>query len=99
MLWCFQNNFTRRGKMPQPKKLFLDIETAPKLAYVWKFFKEMIGVKQVKDHGRIMSFSAIWNDDDDGKVIYCDSRKENDTKIVKNLIGLLDEADIVIGHN
>lgn len=81
------------------KILFLDIETAPKLAYVWKFFKEMIGVKQVKEHGNIMSFSAIWGDDDDEKIIYYENRAQDDTDIVVNLLNLLDQADIVVGHN
>lgn len=85
--------------MSQPKMLFLDIETSPKLAYVWGFFKQMIGVKQVKDHGRIMSFSAIWNNDPDKNIIYYDNRQEDDTTIVQKLIRLLDEADIVVGHN
>lgn len=82
-----------------PRMLFLDIETAPKLAYVWRFFKEMIGVKQVKEHGHIMSFSAIWNDSKDKEIIYYDNRCQDDTQIVKQLVRLLDEADIVIGHN
>lgn len=79
--------------------LFLDIETRPKLAYVWRFFKEMIGAKQVRDHGGIMSFSAIWNDDADENILYYENRTEDDTDIVTRLIRLLDEADIVIGHN
>lgn len=85
--------------MSRPNILYLDIETAPKLAYVWKFFKEFIGVKQVKEHGRIMSFSAIWNDSKDKEVIYYECRPEDDTEIVKKLIRFLDEADIVVGHN
>lgn len=83
----------------QPKILYLDIETAPKLAYVWKFFKEMIGVKQVKEHGHVMSFSAIWNDSPDNEVIYYDNRGKDDTSIVKKLVRLFDEADIIVGHN
>lgn len=86
-------------RKPLPNILYLDIETAPKLAYVWQFFKAMIGAKQVKEHGHIMSFSAIWNDDDDANILYYENRTQDDTDIVAKLIRLLDEADIVIGHN
>lgn len=82
-----------------PKILYLDIETAPKKAYIWQFFKAMIGAKQVLEHGYIMSFSAIWNDDGDKNILYYENRTENDTKIVKALLRLLDEADMVVGHN
>ena len=80
------------------KILYLDIETAPKLAYVWRFFKENISPKQVLTHGHIMSFTAIWNDED--SFIYSENRNNNsDDEIVGQLVQLLDEADLVIGHN
>ena len=82
-----------------PNILYLDIETAPKLAYVYQFFKTNISPKQVKEHGYIISYSAIWNDDPDDRVIYNETRTENDTKLVKQLIKLLDKADFVVGHN
>lgn len=79
------------------KILFLDIETAPKIAYVWQFWKANIGPKQVIDHGHIMSFSALFNDEDD--CIYEENRANDDSDITKSLIRLLDDADIVVGHN
>lgn len=79
------------------KILILDIETAPKIAYVWRFFKENIGAKQVLDHGHIMSFAAKWLGDKD--IIYQENRKEDDRIIVKSLVKLFDEADIVVAHN
>lgn len=77
--------------------LILDIETAPKIAYVWRFFKEHVGADQVLKHGHIMSFAAKWLGEDG--VIYQENRKENDKKIVKQLIKLFDKADIVVAHN
>lgn len=77
--------------------LILDIETAPKVAYVWRFFKENIGAKQVKEHGHIMSFAAKWLNRDE--IIYEENRKENDKIIVNSLVSLFDAADIVVAHN
>src|SRR3546814_11667316 len=68
-------------------------------SYVWRFFKENIGAKQVREHGCIMSFSWIWNDDADSKVIYHENRTDDDVDITAKLIALLDEADVVIGQN
>lgn len=77
--------------------LILDIETAPKVAYVWRFFKENVGAKQVLQHGHIMSFAAKWLGQDE--IIYQENRKEDDTRIVKALVNLFDDADIVVAHN
>lgn len=77
--------------------LILDIETAPKVAMVWRFFKENISPKQVLEHGHILSFAAKWLNE--SEVFYAENRKENDKVIIEKLIYLLDEADIVIAHN
>ena len=85
--------------MRRPKILFIDLETAPKLAYVWRFWQENVSPKQVLTHGHIMSASWVWNDDEDEFVSYAENREANDDLIVRLLIELLDEADIVVGHN
>jgi DNA polymerase elongation subunit (family B) len=79
------------------KILIIDIETAPKVAYVWRFFKENISAKQVKQHGHIMSFAAKWLGG--GEMFYVENRKEDDRHIVSILSELLDEADIAVAHN
>jgi len=80
-----------------PRILILDIETAPNIAYVWRYYKENIGAKQVLEHSTIMSFAAKWLGDDN--IIYCDGRVFDETRILKELIYVLDLADIVIAHN
>ena len=79
------------------KILYVDIETAPNLAYVWGFFKANVGVNQLKSSEYIMAFSALWNDGDDA--IYMENRGQDEKALVKKLIELFDEADIIIGHN
>jgi predicted RNA-binding Zn-ribbon protein involved in translation (DUF1610 family) len=80
-----------------PKILVLDVETMPKVALVWRFFKENISPDQVLKHGHIASFAGKWLDST--AIMYEDNRKEDDTKIIKSLFKLLDEADIVVAHN
>lgn len=80
------------------KILILDIETAPNVAYVWRFFKEFIGPDQVLQNSTMMSFAAKWLGSD--AVMYDDCRKTlDDSMIVWKLNQLLDEADIVVAHN
>ena len=81
------------------KVLILDLETAPKIAYVWKFWQENISPKQVLEHGHIMSFAAKWLHEDPEKTVYFENRKENDKDIIEKLVYYLDQADIVVAHN
>jgi DNA polymerase elongation subunit (family B) len=81
----------------KPKILIFDIETAPKIAYVWRFFKENISAKQVKEHGHILSFAAKWLGEDE--IFYEENRKDNDKKIVSLMCDLLNQADMVVTHN
>lgn len=81
------------------KVLLIDIETAPKVAYVWRFWQENVSAKQVLEHGHLMSFAAKWLHDDPEKTIYFENRKENDKDIIEKLVYLLDQADIAVAHN
>lgn len=87
----------------KPKILLFDIETAPLEAYVWGMWDQTVGLNQIKEDWCVLSWSAKWLGDDPKKIMYMDQRKvkdvRNDKKIVSELWKLLDEADIVVGHN
>ena len=85
------------------KVLFFDIETAPNMSYVWGQWQQ-----DVIDHVRewyVLCFSYKWEDKKQTHVVSIDDfdlykkDSENDFEVVKKLWELLDEADIVIGHN
>ena len=85
------------------KVLFFDIETAPNLAYVWGQWQQ-----DVIDHKRewyILCFSYKWEDQKKTHVVSLNDfdlyneDSENDLEVVKKLWELIDDADIVIGHN
>lgn len=86
-----------------PKILLFDIETAPIIAYVWKTWKEYIGINQIKDDWHLLSFSAKWLNEPASKIIYKDQRNakniEDDTKLLKELWNLISSADVIITHN
>lgn len=79
------------------KICILDIETSPNLAYVWRFFKENIGAKQVLEHTEIMSFAYKWLGEE--KSYYYDTQFDSEHKLLTYLLEVLDAADIVVAHN
>lgn len=91
------------SELVAPKVLILDLETFPNIAYVWgKYQQNVIAYKQ---EGCIASFTAKWLGE--SKIIFkglpdysgYKPYSYDDSKIVKDLWKLLNEADIVIAHN
>lgn len=83
--------------MNGPKILTIDIETSPIEAYVWGLWDNNVALNQIKKDWRIISFAAKWLGDK--KVIQRDLSKFKEIHLVKGLISLLDEADIVVTQN
>lgn len=83
--------------MAEAKIIILDIETAPKLAYIWRFFKENIGAKQVREHGHMMSFASKRLGQKE--VTYYENRGDNEYELVSRMAAILDDCDIMIAHN
>ena len=79
------------------KILIVDIETAPALALVWKFFHEDISPKQVLEHLTILCWACKWLNED--KVFFEWAHKSDEKTLLKKLLPLLAEADAVVGHN
>lgn len=83
--------------------LFLDIETAPGLGWVWGKWEQ--NVIDFKKEWFMLSFSMKWQEERRATTYALPdfrgyaSDKENDAKLVKKLWGVLDEADVVIAHN
>lgn len=84
-----------------PKILFIDIETKPILAHVWRLFDQNVGLNQIQEDWSILSYCAKFKGCDD--VIYEDLQGsddfEDDSKLLGNLWKLMNEADIIVGQN
>lgn len=84
-----------------PKVLFIDIETAPLLSYCYGMFQQNIGLNQIHKDWYMLSYAAKWANSD--KIIYNDKsdswNTEDDSMLLEEVWELLDQADIVIGHN
>ena len=83
------------------KILFIDIETAPVFGAVWSLWQQNVGLNQIKNDWFILSYAAKWAGNKE--VIYNDISQtvdsEDDTSLLDDMWVLLNEADIVVGHN
>jgi uncharacterized C2H2 Zn-finger protein len=77
--------------------IILDVECAPKLAYVWEMWKQNISQDMLLEHSYLMSASVKQLGSD--IVYYHETRTEDDYGLVKWLIEWMDKADYIIAHN
>ncbi len=92
-----------------PKILLFDIETTPMPVWVWDFGKQYVPpTNLVRDENNkqrvwhVLSWAAKWLYDDNvisDIVTPEESVNRDDSRVLKSIWELLDEADIVIAHN
>lgn len=95
-----ENNIVPKSE--PAKILVFDIETAPIIAYTWSRFPKMIGDQMIKQDSYVINWAAKWlfNDNILSDVVTPqESLKQDDSRIIKSMWKLLDEAEIVITHN
>jgi len=77
--------------------LFLDIEWAPALAYVWQMWKVDISPAQLLDHGGMLCFCAHWDGEKD--FMFWSAWEHGREGMAKAALELLNEADAVVTYN
>jgi transposase-like protein len=85
-----------------PKILLFDVETSFYHFVGWGTYKQYIQHYQITEHQYIISWAAKWLYDDDVQsdvVTPEESKNRDDNRILQSIWKLLDEADIVVGHN
>jgi hypothetical protein len=78
------------------KLLFLDIETAPNVAWVWGIFKENIPIDRIISSGYVLCWAAKWLGSDD--LLFDSIYKSGSKRMLKSIHKLLDEADAVVHY-
>lgn len=88
------------------KILLVDIETAPNITYTWGLYDQNVNLEQIIESGYILSWACKWIGNNkvyyDGLYNHKKEYNENpkdESHILKNLWTMMDEADIIIGHN
>jgi len=77
--------------------LFLDIETAPNVAYVWGLFDQNIAHDQVEASSYVLCWSAKWAGET--KMYYQSVQRQAAKTMLTGIHQLLDEADVVVHYN
>lgn len=83
--------------MSQPKVLTIDIETSPNLAHVWSLWNVNVGLSQLRESARMISFAAKWRGSK--KVAFHSDHHDGHEEMVQRAHALLDEADILVHYN
>ena len=91
-------NFTRKI----PKVLLFDVETAPLSGYLWSRWNQNLSLDATISEWFMLCWSAKWLYSTE--IISCrltpeEALTEDDSRIIKQLWKLVNEADIVIAHN
>jgi hypothetical protein len=82
--------------------LILDIETAPLLANIWGIWNQNISTENIRSDWFILTWAAKWLFDTkvySARVTPKEAQSNNDKRIVKSLLDMLNDADIVVTHN
>jgi len=87
-----------------PKELYFDVETSPNMAFLWslKVPGRYINSDMIVRDWFVISWAASWMDSKEifsGVVTPREAKRWDDKRMLKQLWALLDDADIVIGHN
>lgn len=84
------------------KILILDVETAPIRAYTWGLWQQNIYIDQIISNWFMLTYSCKWlgsNAVMSDRLTGTEVLNEDDSRIIKNLWKLMDEADVVVAHN
>lgn len=106
-MWDYKQLLVAKEDKPQQgaRILLFDIETAPILAHVWGLWQNNVSLNQIQCDWYILSWSAKWLGEDevfhDNLSQYEDFMEDpcDDYNIVSSLYDMLNQADIIIGHN
>lgn len=80
-----------------PKILFLDIETKPAIAYVWKLFDVNIGLEQLIQPGGVLCFGAKWYGERDCE--FYSEWEHGREEMIQKAYSMMSDADAIITYN
>jgi len=79
------------------KVLILDIETSPIDAYTWGIWQQNVGLNQIKQSTRMLTWAAKWENSDE---VYLGSESfQSHEDMVLEIYDLVNEADAIVGFN
>lgn len=109
-LWDFKQKLLKgqvkyEDVLTKPKIFLFDIETAPIIGDVWDLWNNNVSLNQIRQDWHMLSWAGKWLGSEvilsDAMINYVDYEEgsTDDSNIVTTLWHMLDQADIIIGHN
>ncbi len=96
-----QRKVEAKQEYKEPKILLFDLETAPMELLGFGLYEQNFGLNQIKRDWFLLALAAKWLNNP--AIIYADQRAakdlSDDTRLLKILWHLLDEADVVVTQN
>lgn len=88
------------SKLLPLRTCFIDIETSPLLAYVWRTGKTHITIDSLLPDSmvKIICISWRWDGDKETHHVSWDS-KQNDKKLLVDFLKAVEDAECLVGHN
>lgn len=85
-------------KNRKPRILFYDVENSANEVYTWGGRLYDLSAIKVKKHYELLSYSYQWEGE---RKVHCVTREgqRTDKQLIRSLVRLLNQADIVISHN
>lgn len=83
--------------MTGPRILTIDIETSPALVWTFELRNVNIGIHQIAEPTRMISFAAKWHGD--RRVLFYSEWRDGREAMVRAAHTLLDQADVVVTYN
>jgi hypothetical protein len=80
------------------KKLFVDIETSPHVAFVWRLHDENVGLNQLIEPTRMLCVASQF-DNETEPALNAEWQQGGHRKMVRGIHGALDDADVVVHYN
>ena len=88
---------------PRPLRLlFFDIESAPMLTYLWDLKADYVSPEMIVEHPFLLTWAAKWADSDEivgARLTGKEAKAQDDRRIVRKLVDMVRDADIICGHN
>lgn len=79
------------------KVLFLDIETAPAIAYIWQLWDRFIPLDRLVEPGYTLCWAASWLGSNE--ILFDSIHKSGEENCLARIHALIEEADVVVHYN
>lgn len=83
--------------MSSMRKLYLDIETSPNVAYTWGLFNQNISLDQLVEPTRMLC--VAWKFDDEDMQFAAEWQRGGHARMVRRIHKAVDEADALVHYN